>query len=212
MERNWSEEDLDLVGVAADRLFPALEAILLDAHAGRVLLAHADALGRAIPEIAQMANCPQNSPYHLYDVLGHTARVVDASPATPLSRWAALLHDVGKPQCRWTDRTGRDHFTGHATAGAEVARDLLTRLKAPEQLLQDVCLLVEKHEWFGPADSRSVQRGVAELGGRMELYRALLALQAADSSAKAPAAAARLDHVRLLQARLETDSFSCTGE
>ena len=184
--------------------FDEIGGMLLGFAAGSAIMAFSDALAQVIPAIDDMDGCPQNTPYHIYDVLEHTACVGDGSPATPLSRWAALLHDSGKPRSRWTDRNGRDHFKGHARAGAEIARETLTRLKAPADLTSDVCLLIRLHEWFVLDTDEDIQAALLELDGRIDLYRALLALQVADSSAKAPDATERRDHALKLQARLES--------
>ena len=192
-----------LADVERTRLFAGIERILLGEFAGRTILAYADVLAQAIPVLGEMDGCPQNSPFHVYDVLEHTAHVVDGSPATPVSRWAALFHDAGKPKCRWTDKNGRDHFTGHAAASTQIADDALAQLGAPAKLHDDVCTLVERHEWFTPADDEGLQVALAKLGGRVDLYQALLSLQVADSSAKSPAAAHRLQHVRAMRECLD---------
>ena len=200
-----------LSATGGERVFRMVEQILLGDFAGQAVLAYADVLAAAIPVLGEMNGCPQHSPYHIYDVLTHTAHVIDASPATPLSRWAALFHDAGKPRCRWTDKTGRDHFTGHAALSAQIASDVLAQLDAPPHLRDDVCLLVRKHEWFTSADDEGLRRALAEFGGRTDLYRALLGLQVADSSAKAPAAAHRLEHARETQERFEAALFNASA-
>lgn len=192
-----------LSAVSVERCFSEFERLLLGDFAGDALLACPDILCTVVPAIAEMAGCPQNTPYHKYDVLGHTARVVDASPVTPTSRWAALFHDAGKPRCRRTDERGRDHFKGHAAAGAEIARETLARLKAPTALRQDVAELVRLHEWFVPDTDESALRVLRKLQGNVSFYRALLALQVADSSAKAPGATERGEAARRMQARLD---------
>jgi tRNA nucleotidyltransferase (CCA-adding enzyme) len=74
-----------------------------------------------------MMQTPQNNPYHLYDVGRHTLQVMRAVSATPVLRYAALLHDVGKPECKTTDETGVDHFYGHQELSAKMARTILRR-------------------------------------------------------------------------------------
>jgi putative nucleotidyltransferase with HDIG domain len=46
-----------------------------------------------------------------------------------LLRWAALLHDVGKPRTQTSDETGRIRFLGHDDAGAALATTILNRLR-----------------------------------------------------------------------------------
>ena len=192
-----------LGAISVERVFSELDRMLCGDAAGSALLACPEAVAAVIPEVGAMAGCPQNTPYHIYDVLGHTARVVDGSPATSLSRWSALLHDVGKPACRTTDAAGRDHFKGHAHVGARIAHDVLARLKAPTKLREEAHLLVSYHEWFMPPTETAVLRALRKLDGRLDLFRALLALQVADSLAKAPGITERLEAARTTQGILE---------
>ncbi|MDO4401029.1 MAG: HD domain-containing protein [Coriobacteriia bacterium] len=192
-----------LRAISAERVFTEIDRMLMGDHVLQALLACPDVIGQVLPEIAAMNGCPQNTPYHIYDVYEHTAHVVADSPATPVSRWAAFFHDVGKPVCRYTDSSGRDHFKGHASQGAEIARDALVRLKAPVHLRDDVFTLVRLHEWFVPATEQAVLRALNKLDGRVELYRALLALQIADSGAKAPGVTERLEAAQRMSIVLE---------
>ena len=49
-------------------------------------------------------------------------------------RWAALLHDIGKPEVFSLDENGQGHFRGHAQAGAQLADRILRELRAPNAL------------------------------------------------------------------------------
>ena len=60
-----------------------------------------------IPELQPMLGFDQHSPHHAYDVFTHTAHVVEAVPKELGLRWAALLHDVGKPAAFTMDENGR---------------------------------------------------------------------------------------------------------
>jgi tRNA nucleotidyltransferase (CCA-adding enzyme) len=51
-------------------------------------------------------------------------------------RWAALLHDVGKPAAFCLDENGQGHFRNHARISAQLAEEILRRMKAPEALLE----------------------------------------------------------------------------
>jgi poly(A) polymerase len=65
-------------------------------------------------------------------------------------RWGALLHDAAKPATR-AERPddGRVTFIGHDVQGAELARAVLTRLKASERLRSHVAALVRHHLRLG---------------------------------------------------------------
>jgi poly(A) polymerase len=65
-------------------------------------------------------------------------------------RWAALLHDAAKPATRavrpWDRRVT---FIGHDTLGADLARDVLGRLRASVRLREHVAALVRHHLALG---------------------------------------------------------------
>ncbi len=62
-----------------------------------------------------------------------------------LLRFAAMLHDVGKPQCKMVKENGQIGFHGHEEASAEMARDILTRLRFSSQEIQLVTGIVAAH-------------------------------------------------------------------
>lgn len=65
-------------------------------------------------------------------------------------RWGALLHDAAKPATRAVrpfDR--RVTFVGHDVLGADLARDVLTRLRASVRLREHVAALVRWHLRLG---------------------------------------------------------------
>jgi poly(A) polymerase len=65
-------------------------------------------------------------------------------------RWGALLHDAAKPVTREIHQPGgRVTFIGHDVAGAELARAVLTRLRASERLRAHVAALVRHHLRLG---------------------------------------------------------------
>jgi putative nucleotidyltransferase with HDIG domain len=79
-------------------------------------------------------------------------------------RWAALLHDVAKPQTRTELPGGRVGFPGHDELGAEMARAILRRLRASERFVEYVGALIRHHLRLGflaherPLTRRSVWR------------------------------------------------------
>jgi poly(A) polymerase len=65
-------------------------------------------------------------------------------------RWGALLHDAAKPLTRGVrPGDGRVTFIGHDVRGAQLAREVLTRLRASERLRAYVAALVRHHLRLG---------------------------------------------------------------
>ena len=153
-------------------------------------------LAVAIPELLPLQNFNQRSPYHAYDVLEHTARVCSATEAftvgcaTPTLRWAALLHDIAKPEMFSVDADGRGHFYGHPEKGADVAKVLLKRLAVPQRLINEICALVALHDYDVDVTTASLRHMVALLAevsksDGITLAYDLLTLKQADALAKA---------------------------
>ncbi|MBQ7341353.1 MAG: HD domain-containing protein [Oscillospiraceae bacterium] len=167
--------------LARERVFAELCKLLTYVNA-QDLLTYAPVITQVIPELAPSVGFRQNSPHHLYDVYTHTAQVTSAMPPEPTLRWAALLHDVAKPQCYTEDENGRGHFKGHAPAGAELADKILQRLKAPNALRERVVFLIGQHMTPFTPDKKVLRRRLGKWG--QEATRQLLTLQRADFCSK----------------------------
>ena len=167
--------------LAKERVFEELCKILTICQA-RDLLRFAPILLQAIPELAPMMNFNQRSPHHAYDIFTHTAYVVENTPPDLALRWAALLHDTGKPATFTQDSSGRGHFYGHADASAEIAEKVLLRLKAPTALREKVVFLIKNHMLPLTPDMPVLRRRLSHYGE--DYVRSLLELQRSDYSGK----------------------------
>ena len=167
--------------LARERVMDELCKLLPQVSAAR-LLEFAPILTQVIPPLQPCLGFRQHSPYHAYDVFTHTAYAVEAVPAELTLRWAALLHDVGKPTSFTLDDAGRGHFLGHAAQSADLAEEILLQLKAPTALRQRVCTLIRRHMSKIEPETKSVRRALSKLGS--ETFYQLIALQEADMRGK----------------------------
>ncbi len=139
--------------VSAERIFEELTAILTAdqkcgvkgaPYHGFTLLRKTGVLSYILPELALGDGLAQRADFHKYDVLEHSLRALaymeELSEGYPL-RLAALLHDVGKPSCMLRD----GHAHGHAEEGEPLAREILTRLKAPKKIAAHIVWLCKWH-------------------------------------------------------------------
>lgn len=147
--------------LSGERVATELEK-LLDAprpSVGLRLMDETHLLDVVFPELAAQRGIPQDkAPGE--DLLDHSIRSVDAAPADrPIVRLAALLHDVGKPST-----LSDGHFHGHDAVGAEIATEILRRLRMPRAIAERVALLVRHHmftyepSWGDAAIRRFIRR------------------------------------------------------
>lgn len=191
----------ELSGIAKERIGQELDGIVRSGRGGWALMDETEVMVSAIPELRRLVGFDQNSPYHIYDVLEHTAHVMNATEEVtgcvtpPELAWAALLHDVGKPSCYTTDGTGRGHFFGHPATGAAMAEQIMRRLAMPLDLVRASRVLIRLHDHPVTDAPRSIRRTLAKLDqavpGRAEqLCFMLLDLKRADAMSKARSCAA----------------------
>ena len=167
--------------LARERVFEELCKLLLAAKAADITR-FAPILAAVIPELAPMIGFDQHSPHHAYDLITHTAHVVEGVPTTLPLRWAALLHDTGKVTTFTLDATGRGHFYGHARDSAATADKILRRLKAPTALREEAVALIGRHMTRLQPDRKLLRRQVSKYG--FPTVEAMLALQQADMGSK----------------------------
>ena len=62
--------------------------------------------------------------------------------------YCAIMHDIAKPYCRFTDESGDFRFFEHDRIGAEMAGETLTRMKASAETTSAITLLIACHMRF----------------------------------------------------------------
>jgi predicted kinase len=117
-----------------------------------------NALDEAYPWVRRLAGCAQDPVYHAEgDVWIHVRMVCEALAALPAWRAlpeaerqlvfaAALLHDVGKPDCTRVGPDGRLGSRGHSRRGSILARQILWRRGVPLVPREQVAALVRHHQ------------------------------------------------------------------
>ena len=144
------------------------------------LLNRADALRWITPELVVLNSMPDHGSSHPLSLWEHTMRVVEGVEADIISRWAALLHDVGKARTRSFDADGRIRFPGHEVVGAKIAEEVLISLRESAQVISSVSQLVATHmqihaysdEWSDGAVRRLHTRLGPDFGRALDLARA----------------------------------------
>jgi len=193
--------------VAVERVLTELTKLLCgtEPERGLELLARTGLLDLWLAELRPMIGCGQNR-HHRYDVWNHTLEVTRLTPADSALRWAALLHDAGKPGARTVGEDGEIRFHGHEGRSLALAETLLERLKAAHALRREVLALVRHHgthptaDWSDAACRRFLRR-LAEDG--LDLGR-WAAFRLADQRAKGLEVAAREREHAVILARLES--------
>ncbi|HEY6193623.1 MAG TPA: HD domain-containing protein, partial [Candidatus Eisenbacteria bacterium] len=169
-----------MAGLAVERVREELEKLMAAPRPSRgyEILREAELLPLWLPELAACRGVPQNR-FHAYDVYFHSLYSCDAArPENPVVRWAALLHDIGKPGTR-AERAGEGTFHGHAELGARLADALLARLRFAHAIRERIVHLIREHmfdyqpSWSDAAVRRFIRRvGPDEIADLFDLRMA----------------------------------------
>jgi poly(A) polymerase len=198
----------DILTVSRERWKQELDKLLCGqaASAALVFLARHRLLSFLLPELHAMlllTGKPQGRT-HSKDIWEHTLKVVEGAPPRAPVRWAALLHDVAKPQTR-TETDGEVHFLQHAELGAEMFDGIGDRLRFGREERKRVRFLIQAHlrpNLYQKSWSDSAVRRLAEDAG--DYLEDLLALSKADITSANPNRVAQgLANVTALGDRVE---------
>lgn len=153
---------------------------------GMELLLESGLLAEFLPEMLPMIGCTQGA-WHSHDVWTHTLTALEALPddARVELRLGLLWHDIGKPPTRVKTNDAKGvRFTGHATVGATMVREIMGRLKFSNDEIRDVTTFVRLHMRLGEYRSEwtdaSVKRLIRDCG---EYLDELFVLTRCDQSA-----------------------------
>ncbi|MFA9443866.1 CCA tRNA nucleotidyltransferase [Egicoccus sp. AB-alg6-2] len=190
----------ELATVSAERVRDELVKLMTGAapRAGIELLVRTGLARHVLPELELLEAC--HDPQHRHkDVYAHTLAVVENAMALERSgpdfvlRFAALLHDIGKPDTKELHGDGTVSFHHHDVVGARMTRHRMRELRFDKDTTKAVSELVRMHLRFhtykmGWTDA-AVRRYVRDAG---DLLDRLNALTRADVTTGNPKKAARI--------------------
>lgn len=135
-----------LKNISTERIRDELNKILMtdNPDIGLKLLTWSGLNKYVIPELDACKGVKQNE-YHKHDVYEHILEVVKNTPPNLTARLASLMHDIGKPATKSTDEDGKVHFYGHEDVGADMAEDILRRLRYTNDEIKSVSNIVKNH-------------------------------------------------------------------
>ena len=142
-----TEKSWNICGAASEEISAELDRLLIGGNPeeGLQLLADTELLRYIIPELWLQIGYDQDSPYHSLTLWEHTKRVVGLSLCEPETRWASLLHDIGKPFAKKKNSKGHSSFFMHDKIGAEMARGIAFRLGWTPGRTERVLYLIGTH-------------------------------------------------------------------
>lgn len=168
-----------LNSIAVERVQVELIKLLCGKNLREILHEFSDVLAVSIPEVSPMFGFEQRNPHHDKDIWNHTIAVIDSIPDVSVLRWAALLHDIGKPSCFSVAEDGIGHFYGHAQQSADIADTVLRRLRFDTASRERITQLVRYHDLPIAPERKQVKRLMNKLG--VDAVRQLILLHQADT-------------------------------
>jgi len=137
---------------------------------GVLFLKNLNLLQYLLPEVDLCFLIPQKSPkrHHIYDVGTHLVMALKHCPSTdPITRFATLLHDIGKAQTfRRDDESGIITFYNHEVVGAELTAQIADRFRLSTKDKEKLVTLVAKHQFTVSEmqTDKAVKRFIREVG------------------------------------------------
>ena len=193
----------ELGRITVERVAAELDKMMLgdDPVAGIDLMVQTGLGDVVLPEVGGMRMAIDEHHQHK-DVYQHSLTVLrqaidleePASAPDLVLRWAALLHDIGKPATRRHESDGGVSFHHHEVVGAKLTRKRMRALKYSKQMIDDVSQLVYLHLRFhGYGDGKwtdsAVRRYVTDAGPLVDRLHKLVR---ADCTTRNKRRAARL--------------------
>jgi len=200
--------------ISKERIRDELVKIIMTKKAawGIELLRQLNLLKHIIPELEEGYRVTQNK-HHIFDCYVHALMALDFAAKKSFNfyvRMAALLHDVAKPR---TKRGEGDNatFYGHEIVGAQMAAQILTRLKFKKTDIEKIVKLIRYHLFYynvGEVGESSVRRLVKNVG--LENIEELLQLRMADriGSGCPKAEPYKLRHLKYMIEKVSQDPIS----
>lgn len=168
-----------LKNVSSERIMTELTKLVMSDNPEMLKSAYELGLTKVFfPEFDICMQTEQHNKHHIYSVGEHILTAMKFSEPDRIIRMTLMLHDIAKPQTLTVDEDGITHNHGHDVVGEKMAKDILNRLKADNNLKNSVSKLVRFHEWRFEPEKSSIRKAVNKVG--VDLFPMLLKVQRAD--------------------------------
>ncbi len=179
--------------IAVERMSSELDGIMkFNPVLGTRLLVETGLLDNVVPELAKM-DFDQKTKWHDKTVLDHTLALAEELhnkfPDDVDLKWAAILHDIGKPGSATVHKDGQSlTFIGHEKLSAKMTEDILNRLRFSKDRIKNIRRLVDKHMiTFSPSwNDFKLKKWIREHFADASELKRLIALRGADINALNP--------------------------
>lgn len=173
----------NLRNISAERIQTELVKLLTSPRPEDLRICYETGITRVIlPEFDRCMETEQENPHHCYTVGEHILHSLSGVKADKALRLAMLFHDIGKPETKFTDEKGIDHFHGHAQAGEDITRRVMKRLRFDNATRDKAARLVLYHDYSVEASARSVRRAMNKIGE--DIFPCLFDVKRADIGAQ----------------------------
>lgn len=134
-----------LKNISSERVQEELNKMLVTKHPDKAIrLMQMTGLSTQVsPDLDKLIGLKQNK-YHKWDANKHTLLVLKNTPADLRTRLSALFHDIGKATTK-SVVDNEVHFYEHEDVSADVAEDIMTKLKYPNDIIAAVTTAVKNH-------------------------------------------------------------------
>jgi putative nucleotidyltransferase with HDIG domain len=138
--------------IAKERIRDELFKILTSPHPyeGMMIFRNAGLMQEILPELEKTFGVEQKSPgrHHIYDVGTHSLLSLKyCKSQNPVVRFAALIHDIGKPLTYRKLTNGTITFYNHEVVGAAIAKRISKRLHFSKKQADKFWRLVRYHQF-----------------------------------------------------------------
>jgi tRNA nucleotidyltransferase (CCA-adding enzyme) len=195
----------------------------------RLLLAGPEELDKALadgrvaqllPDLAKTEGYDQKNKHHKLTLYEHIREVYGNAHQSgdPRLMWAALLHDLGKPESQWIGPNGQAHYyrpykggpehpgwgkEDHEVISARMGVPILVEYGVQPADIRHITMVVRHHMFQEPSNEAGMRKLLTKLNGDAELLQGLITFRECDRMGKGDGVVYNADHLRELAVRAQ---------
>lgn len=191
-----------LENISVERIKVEIDKTLLSNNPDKIYDAYELGITKVfLSEFDDMIGVLQENPNHMYDVGKHTLCAITSlsnilqedtlvkingdyySEKEKLAlMWTILLHDIGKPSCKYYDQDGVAHFKKHDIVGVDMAARIFNRLKFDNYTADLAKKLIKWHDYRFTNKHVNMRRAMNKIG--VDIFDYLFLIKKADTLAQ----------------------------